>query len=57
MNPANGEAALPLALAYGKAAKAAEALAVLKTAEALLPGQPGVAEAIEKIEASATPAP
>jgi O-antigen ligase/tetratricopeptide (TPR) repeat protein len=57
MNPANGEAALPLALAYGKAAKAAEALAVLKTAEALLPGQPGVAEAIKKIEASATPAP
>jgi Tfp pilus assembly protein PilF len=57
MDPAYGGAALPLAQAYWKAGNKAEALAVLKTADALLPGQPGIAEAIAAIEASATAAP
>ncbi len=57
MDPANGEAALLLARTYAGAGKIDEALAVLKSVEALLPGQPGIAEAIQQLEASVTPAP
>ena len=57
MDPAYGAAALPLAQAYAKQGKVIEALTILKTVEGLLPGQPGVAEAIAALEASATPTP
>ena len=46
-----------LADVYQQQGKPAKALAVLKSVEAMAPGQPGVAEAIQQLEASATPAP
>jgi O-antigen ligase len=57
MDPANADAAWTLAQAYVRAGESAAALAVLQSVEALRPGQPGIAEGIKKLEASATPAP
>ena len=42
---------------YRQQGKTAEALAVLKSVDALAPGQPGVADAIKQLEAGATSAP
>jgi O-antigen ligase len=57
IDPTGGQAALMLADLYQQQGKTAEALAVLRGVEALAGGQPGVAEAIQQLEASATPAP
>jgi len=57
MDPSNGEAALPLAYIYQKTGRKAKALEILKTAEALLPGQAGVAQGIASLEASAAATP
>ncbi len=57
IDPTGGQAALLLADLYQQQGKTAEALAVLRGVEALAGGQPGVAEAIQQLEASATPAP
>jgi tetratricopeptide (TPR) repeat protein len=57
IDPRGGNAALLLAQVYQQQGKTAEALAVLKAVDALAPGQPGVAEAIQQLEAGATPAP
>ena len=57
IDPTGGEAALRLAQIYQQQGEPAKALAVLKSVDALLPGQPGVAEAIQQLEASATPSP
>jgi tetratricopeptide (TPR) repeat protein len=57
IDPTGGDAALLLAQVYYKQGKTAEALAVLKSVDALAPGQPGVAEAIQQLESGATPAP
>jgi O-antigen ligase len=48
---------LALANLYGQQGRAAEALALLKSLEARVPGQPGVADAIKQLEGGATPAP
>jgi O-antigen ligase/thioredoxin-like negative regulator of GroEL len=57
IDPAGGNAALLLAQTYEQSARAPEALALLKSVEALAPGQPGVADAIKQLEAGGTPAP
>ena len=57
IDPMGGQAALALAGLYQQQGKPAEALAVLKAVEAVSGGQPGIAEAIQQIEASATPTP
>ena len=57
IDPTGGDAALMLANVYQQQGKTTEALAVLKAVDALAPGQPGVAEAIQQLEASLTPGP
>jgi putative inorganic carbon (HCO3(-)) transporter len=57
IDPTGGQAALILADLYQQQGKPAKALALLRSFEALAPGQPGIAEAIQQLEASATPAP
>ncbi len=57
IDPTGSQAALMLAQVYANQGKSAKALALLQSFEALAPGQPGVAEAIQQLEASATPAP
>ncbi|MCX6363575.1 MAG: O-antigen ligase family protein [Actinobacteria bacterium] len=57
IDPAGGQAALLLAQVYEQDGRAAEALALLKSVDALAPGQAGVAEAIQRLEAGATPTP
>jgi O-antigen ligase len=51
IDPMGSEAALLLSRLYVEQGQTAEALAVLKSVEALLPGQAGVADAIEELEA------
>src|SRR5665647_2666434 len=57
IDPTGGTAALMLASVYRQQGKTAEALAVLKSVEAVAPGQPGIADAIKQLEAGAMPAP
>lgn len=57
IDPAEGRAALLLADVYAKQGKTAEALALLRAVDARLPGQAGVAEAIQQLEAGAQPEP
>jgi len=57
IDPTGSNAALALAGVYQQQGKTAKALAVLKGVEAVSGGQPGIAEAIQQLEASATPAP
>jgi O-antigen ligase/tetratricopeptide (TPR) repeat protein len=57
IDPKGGNAAVALAGLYRQDGKATEALALLKSVEALAPGQPGVADAIKQLEAGAAPAP
>jgi len=57
IDPKGGMAALMLAQVYQQQGKTAEALAVLRSVDALAPGQPGVFETIMKLEAEVTPAP
>jgi O-antigen ligase/tetratricopeptide (TPR) repeat protein len=57
IDPMGSEAALTLASVYRHQGKIEEALAVLQALEAVAPGQPNVAEAIQQLEASSTPAP
>ncbi len=57
IDPTGGDAALMLASVYQQQGKVAEALAVLKSVDALAPGQPGVADAIKQLESGPTPAP
>jgi len=57
IDPYGTQATLMLAQVYERQGKPARALALLKSVEALAPGQPGVVEAIRQLEASATPAP
>jgi Tfp pilus assembly protein PilF len=57
IDPAEGRAALLLADVYAKQGKTAEALALLRAVDARLPGQAGVAEAIQRLEAGAQPEP
>jgi tetratricopeptide (TPR) repeat protein len=57
IDPTGGTAALLLARVYQQQGKTAKALAVLKSFAARAPGQPGIAEAIQQLEASATPTP
>ena len=57
IDPTGSQAALMLAGIYQQQGKSAKALALLKSFEAIAPGQPGVAAAIQQLEASATPAP
>jgi O-antigen ligase len=57
MDPKNGQAALVLAAVYVKGGQPQNALAVLKQVDAQLPGQPGVADFIQQIEASMTATP
>jgi O-antigen ligase len=57
MAPSYGPAALLLAQAYEQMGRADEALAVLRSVEALAPGQPGVADAIQQLETSRKPSP
>ena len=57
IDPRDGKAAVELAQIYAVQGKTGKALAVLRGVEAVAPGQPGVAEAIQQLEASATPAP
>ena len=57
LDPRDGEAALALAGVYAQQKRFEEALAVLRAVEAVAPGQPGVADAIAKLEkAGAAPA-
>jgi len=56
IDPAAGDAAYSLASLYRQLGRTEDALALLKSVEARLPGQPGIAEAIEELEA-ATPRP
>ncbi len=51
IDPMDGKAALALAGLYREQGRAADALAVLKAVDALLPGQSGIADAIEELEA------
>lgn len=55
IDPSGGRAALLLAATYQEQGKTVEALAVLRAVEALRPGQAGVAEAIEQLEAGEQP--
>ena len=57
IDPTGSQAALMLAGIYQQLGKSGKALALLKSLEAIAPGQPGVAEAIQQLEASATPTP
>jgi O-antigen ligase len=57
IEPTGAQAALLLAQAYDRNGRASEALALLKSLEARAPGRPGVVEAIQQLEAGATPAP
>jgi Tfp pilus assembly protein PilF len=57
IDPTGGDAALLLAQVYANQGKTAEAIAVLKSVEAIAPGQPGIAEAIQQLESGGTPAP
>jgi putative inorganic carbon (HCO3(-)) transporter len=57
IDPTGGPAALLLAQAYVQQGRSVEALAILKAVEAVAPGQSGIAETIQQIEASATAAP
>ncbi len=57
IEPTGGQAALVLAQAYDDIGRTADAIAVLKSVEALAPGQPGVADAIKQLEAGATTKP
>ena len=54
LNPTYADAALLLAQAYERTGRRDEALAVLKTVETLAPGQPGVAEEIQRLESELT---
>ena len=54
IDPRDGDAALLLASLYGEQGRSDDALALLKSVDALLPGQPGVADAITKLESGAT---
>ena len=56
IDPAGGDAAYSLASLYRQLGRTEDALTLLKSVEARLPGQPGIAEAIEELEA-ATPGP
>jgi tetratricopeptide (TPR) repeat protein len=55
IDPRGGSAALVLASVYQQQGRAAEALALLKSVEALAPGQTGVADAIKQLETGAPP--
>lgn len=55
IDPRSGQAALVLADVYAAQGKLDEALELLRGVDAQLPGQPGVAEAIQQLEASRTP--
>jgi Tfp pilus assembly protein PilF len=55
IDPLNANAALLLAQAYERTGRPDDALAVLRQVETLVPGQPGVAEAIQRLEAGPTP--
>lgn len=57
IDPSDGDAALMLAQAYENSGRPAEALAVLEAVEALVPGQPGVEEAIQRLKSQPTPSP
>jgi putative inorganic carbon (HCO3(-)) transporter len=57
LDPTNSQAGLLLAGVYARAGHPGEALAVLKAVNAAMPGQPGVATAIQQIEASSTVKP
>jgi tetratricopeptide (TPR) repeat protein len=54
VDPKGGEAALHLASLYRQLGHADRALEVLRSVEALAPGQPGIAEAIKELEAEAS---
>jgi tetratricopeptide (TPR) repeat protein len=57
IDPRDGEAALALAGVYAQQKRFEDALAVLRAVEAAAPGQPGIADAIRKLEeAGAAPA-
>jgi tetratricopeptide (TPR) repeat protein len=51
MDPADGEAALLLAATYERLGRLEDAVAILEAAESRMPGQTGIAEAIERLEA------
>jgi hypothetical protein len=55
MDKTYGEAAQLLATEYERAGRIKDAIEVLKTTEAMVPGQAGVAPLLQKLEASATP--
>lgn len=54
LDPADGSAALTLAKLYQARGRVTEAIALLKSVEARVPGQPGVATAIKVLEAGQT---
>lgn len=55
IDPSDGRAALVLAGVYQQQGKTAEALALLRAVDARMPGQAGVAEAIQRLEAGEQP--
>jgi tetratricopeptide (TPR) repeat protein len=57
IDPTGNKAALMLASVYRQQGKTAEALALLKSVEALAPGRPGVGDAIRELEAGVTDTP
>lgn len=57
IDPTGGEAALTLAEIYAQQGDLHKALAVLRTLEAVAPGQPGVEQTITQLEASLTASP
>jgi O-antigen ligase len=57
IDPTGSQAALALASIYRQQGRVGKALALLKSFDALAPGLPGIAEAIQQLEASATPTP
>ncbi|MBN1319920.1 MAG: O-antigen ligase family protein [Thermoleophilia bacterium] len=52
IDPSGGDAAYSLASLYRQLGRVEDALSLLKSVEARLPGQPGIAEAIEELEAA-----
>ena len=54
IDPMGGEAALYLASLYHQLGHTDKALEVLRSVEALAPGQPGIADAIKQLEAEAS---
>ena len=55
LDPADGEAAVWLSRIYEGQGRIEEAKAVLQSVEGLLPGQPGVREALERLEGTPSP--